>query len=256
LVEDADRLGFSECEISGGEPYYLPYFRQVLEDYAGGTRMTLKVCTNAFHLDEALISTLAGRQRLLFQVSFDGTGDVHNAIRVQNRYDAFTRSDRNIRLLAQAGIAVSINTVIQRHNVGNLLETYRYFRELPYLFHGFGIVEDGSWGFANNDFLPGQIEQLAPELEQLLAEAKVDRKNVGIDEGMIHHLRSRARGADHPVQGFPLHAGYGCSVPWSIVIVDQRGHVYPCFHTDWGDRSRFSIRDRSLTDILFSEDYL
>jgi hypothetical protein len=124
LIEEADRLGFDEYEISGGEPSYLPYFRRLLEDYAGNTRMTLKICTNAFQLDDALISSLAGRRHLLFRVSFDGTGAIHNAIRVQSRYDAFTRSDRNIRLLAQAGIAVSINTVIQRHNVGNILETY------------------------------------------------------------------------------------------------------------------------------------
>jgi sulfatase maturation enzyme AslB (radical SAM superfamily) len=102
LIEDADQLGFDECEISGGEPYYLAYFRRILEDYAGNTRMTLKICTNAFHLDETLISSLAGRRHLLFQVSLDGTGAVHDAIRVQSRYDAFTRSDRNIRLLAQA----------------------------------------------------------------------------------------------------------------------------------------------------------
>src|SRR5262249_24041411 len=88
LIEEADRLGFDEFEISGGEPYYLPYFRQVLQDYAGRTQMTLKVCTNGFHLDEELIQNLAGRPRLHFQVSFDGTGAIHNAIRVQNRYDA------------------------------------------------------------------------------------------------------------------------------------------------------------------------
>ena len=255
LIEDADRLGFDECEISGGEPYYLPYFRPILEDYAGSTRMTLKICTNAFHLDETLISSLAGRGHLLFQVSFDGTGAVHNAIRVQSRYDAFTRSDRNIRLLAQAGIAVSINTVIQRHNVGNLLETYRHFRDLPYLFHGFGIVEDGSWDFPSNDFLPEQIEPLAKELEDIVAEAKVDGKHVGVDQGMISHIRSRGRRAPL-APSFPLHAGYGCTVPWSTVIVDEHGDVYPCLHTDWGDKSRFSIRARSLPDILFSEEYI
>src|SRR5262249_30134807 len=113
LIEAADQLGFDEIEISGGEPYYLPYFRKVLEDYAGSTQATLKVCTNAFQMDEGLVRTLAGRPRLHFQVSFDGTRDVHNDIRVQNRYDAFPRSDRNLRLLAEAGIMTSLNTVIQ-----------------------------------------------------------------------------------------------------------------------------------------------
>jgi MoaA/NifB/PqqE/SkfB family radical SAM enzyme len=256
LIEDADRLGFDECEISGGEPSYLTYFRRILEDYAGNTRMTLKICTNAFQLDEALISSLAGRRHLLFQVSFDGTDAIHNAIRVQSRYDAFTRSDRNIRLLAQAGIAVSINTVMQRHNVGNLLETYRYFRDLPYLFHGFGIVEEGSWDFSNNNFLPGQIEPLATELEDLVAEAKVDCKNVSVDQGMISHIRSRGQRRAPLAPSFPLHAGYGCTVPWSIVIVDERGDVYPCFHTEWLDKSRFNIRARSLPDIVLSEEYI
>jgi MoaA/NifB/PqqE/SkfB family radical SAM enzyme len=256
LIEEADRLGFDEMEISGGEPYYLPYFRTVLEDYAGNTQVNLKVCTNAFHLDDALVRTLAGRRRLHFQVSFDGTREVHNAIRVQNRYDAFPQSDRNLRSLAAAGIATSLNTVIQRHNVGNILETYRYFRDVPYLFHGFGIVEDGSWNFAENDFRPEQLQPLADELEQLLHEAKRDRKNVGIDHEMIDHIRNRGGEEGHRDPGFPLHAGYGCTVPWSIVIVDEHGNVYPCFHTNWGDRSQFSIRDRTLSEVLFSPEYI
>src|SRR5262249_46676717 len=222
----------------------------------GRTQMTLKVCTNGFHLDEELIQNLAGRPRLHFQVSFDGTGATHNAIRVQSRYDAFTQSDRNFRLLADAGIAVSLNTVIQRHNVGNLLDTYRHFRGVPYLFHGFGIVEEGSWNFDSNDFLPEQIEPLARELEQLLAESRTDAKHVGIDQEMIQHIRGRAGGAGEQGPSFPLHAGYGCTVPWSIVIVDQRGDVFPCFHTEWGDRSLFSIRGRSLGDALFSREYI
>jgi len=220
--------------------------------------MTLKICTNAFQLDDALISSLAGRRHLLFQVSFDGIGAIHNAIRVQSRYDAFSRRDRNIRLLAQAGIAVSINTVIQRHNVGNILETYRHFRDLPYLFHGFGIVEADTWDFANNDFLPEQLAPLADELEQLQAEARHDGKNVGVGQEMISHIRNRRdpgpENGQHP--SFPLHAGYGCSVPWSIVIVDQHGCVFPCLHTEWGDTSRFTIKDRPLTDILFSPEYV
>jgi MoaA/NifB/PqqE/SkfB family radical SAM enzyme len=257
LIEAADQLGFDEIEISGGEPYYLPYFRKVLEDYAGNTEVKLKVCTNAFHLDEALVRTLAGRPRLHFQVSFDGTREVHNAIRVQNRYDAFPRSDRNFRLLADAGIMTSLNTVIQRHNVGNLLDTYRYFRDVPYLFHGFGIVEADTWDFASNDLLPEQLEPLAEELEQLCAEAKRDGKNVGIGQEMIAHIRNRNRGAeDSRRPSFPLHPGYGCSVPWSIVVVNQHGHVYPCLHTDWGDTSRFTIKDSSLTDVLFSREYI
>jgi MoaA/NifB/PqqE/SkfB family radical SAM enzyme len=202
------------------------------------------------------VRALAGRPRLHFQVSFDGTREVHNAIRVQNRYDAFPQSDRNFGALAAAGIATSLNTVIQRHNVGNLLETYRYFRDVPYVFHGFGIVEDGSWNFADNDFLPEQLEPLADELGRLLHEARRDRKNVGIDHEMIDHLRNRGRKEGHRKLAFPLHAGYGCTVPWSIVIVDQRGHVFPCFHTDWGDRSRFTIRDRSLSDVLLSPEYM
>jgi hypothetical protein len=50
---------------------------------------------------------------------------------------------------------------------------------VPYLFHRFGIVEQGSWNFADNDFFPEQLEPLADELEQLLREAKHDQKNAG-----------------------------------------------------------------------------
>lgn len=252
LIEEADRLGFDEFEISGGEPYYLPYFRKVLEDYAGRTRVKIKVCTNAFHLDDDLIASLAGRSGIHFQVSFDGTKQIHNQIRVQGRYDAFTKSDRAFRSLAAAGIPVSLNTVIQRHNVGDILPIYRHFKDVPYLFHGFGIVEDGSWDFANNDFQAEQIEPLALELEAVIAEAHADGKPVSLDHEMVSHIRGRGKPA---AQQFPLHAGYGCTVPWSIVVVDEWGNVYPCFHTYWG-KPRFNIRDGKLGDILMSPEYI
>jgi MoaA/NifB/PqqE/SkfB family radical SAM enzyme len=271
LIEDGDVLGFDLIEISGGEPYYLKYFSAVIEDYAGKIAPNIRILSNAYSLDKELIGQLAGRSRLAFQVSFDGTRDVHNFIRVQNRYDAFSKSDENFRLLSKAGLGVSLQTVIQRHNVGNLLDTYRHFRDVPYKHHGFGIVEEGSWDYDNNCLLPVQANQLADELEQILAEAKADGQPVGIDGNMIAHLRSLSRAKKHNKQAehFPLHAGYGCTVPFSIVIVDQEGLVYPCFHyhpaaggelRDMVVRSshlsEFSIKGRRLVDVMFSQAYI
>lgn len=267
LIQDADTFGFDQIEISGGEPYYLKYFSSVIEDFAGKISPTIRVLTNAYSLDEKLIDRLAGRPRLSFQVSFDGTGDVHNWIRVQKRYDAFSKSDRNLRLLSQAGLGVSVQTVIQRHNVGNLLETYRHFRDVPYLHHGFGIVEEGSWDYENNYILPEQSEALADELEEIMVEARADHKPIGLGENMIDHLRERSNEAQQ--EEFPLHPGYGCTVPYSIVIVDQDTLVYPCFHyhpiTGHEHREmvaareyqgQFSIKGRRLADVIFSPAYL
>jgi sulfatase maturation enzyme AslB (radical SAM superfamily) len=256
LIEDADALDFDQVEISGGEPYYVPYFKSVIEDYGGKIKPMLKICTNAYSLEPPLINRLAGRKRLHFQVSFDGTGAVHNAIRVQNRYDAFSRSESNFRALADAGLAVSLNTVIQRHNVGNLLATYRHFRDVPYLFHGFGLVELDSWDYAKNCLLPEQIEPLASELEALIAEAKADEQQVGIDSNMVAHIRSMATSSASAAADFPMHAGYGCTVPFSHVIVDTRGAIYPCIHGDWGDRNAFNVHQGRLAEILFSSTYI
>jgi len=258
LIADADELGFDEVEISGGEPYYLPYFKPVIEDYAGKIKPTVKICTNGYSLDRALIDRLAGRKRLHFQVSFDGTGDVHNAIRVQKRYDAFSKSEQNFRALAEAGLSVSLNTVIQRSNVGNILSTYRHFRDVGYLFHGFNFVEDGSWDYDKNRLLPDQIDDLVAELETLVAESKVDGKVVALESNMISHFKEmKASGSVvQDASQFPLHPGYGCTVPFSIAIVHPDGTVVPCFHFSWPNSADFNLGQRRLKDIVFSPEYI
>lgn len=275
LIDDADQLGFNEIEITGGEPYHRPYFKSVVEDYAGRIKPKLRICTNAHSLDRALIDKLDGRKRLHFQVSFDGTTDVHNWIRVQNRYDAFSKSEENFRLLAAARLTVSLNTVIQRHNVGNLLATYRHFKDVPYRYHAFNIVEEGSWDYENNRLRPEQIDDLVSELNQIVTAARSDAKVIlGLGPNVIEHIRSMKDSGpktnSEPEQistELPLHAGYGCTVPFAIVIVGPQGHVYPCFHYypsmgrdrhNWYElyRSEFSIKDRRLMDVLLSPEYI
>jgi hypothetical protein len=134
-----------------------------------------------------------------------------------------------------------------------LLSTYRHFRDVPYLFHGFGLVELSSWDYALNCLLPEQIEPLANELEALIAEARTDEQNVGLDSNMVAHIRSTSASA---AADFPMHAGYGCTVPFSHVIVDARGAIYPCIHGDWGDRNAFNVHQGRLADTLFSSTYI
>src|SRR5262249_34130566 len=135
-------------------------------------------------------------------------------------------------------------------NVGNLLETYRHFKDVDYLFHGFCVVVPGSWDYERNRLLPDQVDNLADELQTLLTESQNEGKiAAGIDSNLLAHIRQmKPNSYVEKAAEFPLHAGYGCSVPFSIAIVKPDGYVFPCFDAPWPDPADFNVEQQRLKE--------
>lgn len=139
--------------ISGGEP--LLYKRQVLELIAGAGRtrpdIGFHVLTNAQHLDDADIPTLAALPHARFAVPlYASTPALHD--RIVGKPGAFGQALRGIRILMEAGAEVEIRTVLMRPNAPGLADLARFLAwTMPDIAH-WAIMQMEYIGFARKNW--------------------------------------------------------------------------------------------------------
>ncbi len=124
VADFAARRGFDQIVVTGGEPTIMPYFWDLMDRLAA-TPMLVQVLTNAYRLNPDHIARMARMPRLIANVSLDGVGPVHDAIRGEG---AFAATDANIRGLIAAGVRVAVNTTVQAGNYRNMLDLYEHLK--------------------------------------------------------------------------------------------------------------------------------
>jgi MoaA/NifB/PqqE/SkfB family radical SAM enzyme len=254
---DAARLGaergFGMIELSGGEPFLLPYVREAIELACGGARL-VTVTTNAALLKKEDVEFLARFSNLQIQVSFDGLADAHDAIR--GKQGAFAASDAAVRALAEKGVKISLNTVVQRQNAHQLYEIYEYFSDLPYEWHGITPYEPGSANLDQVRIAPEQGPTLRTALARIQEASVAAGKPVALSDDLISAFEERIAVRD--AQGGYAHPGLLCTVPRRAVFVMANGSVTPCIHLAWSKylpMAKRQLSAASLADIIDGDEY-
>lgn len=254
---DAARFGaeraFGTIELSGGEPFLLPYVREAIEIACAGAQL-VTVTSNATLLKKEDIAFLARFPNLQIQVSFDGLRDEHDAIR--GKQGAFAASDAAVRALADKGVKLSLNTVVQRGNAHQLFEIYEYFSDIPYVWHGMTPYEPGSANLDAIRIAPEQGPALRQALERVKEAAAEADKPVALSDELINVFEERIASRD--AQGEYAHPGLLCTVPRRALFIMANGAVTPCIHLAWSKYLPMGKRVLSkapLADIVDGEEY-
>jgi len=120
-VRQARDLGADTFYLTGGEPLtrkdIVPLLGQIATHFAA----TAVLLTNGCLIDEELVSALRElpRHRLFLQVSLDGsTPERNDALRSPGSFDAAVRG---LRLAADAGLNVTVATVVLDRNLDDLI---------------------------------------------------------------------------------------------------------------------------------------
>jgi len=192
-------------------------------------------------------------------VSLDGDQQLHDAIR--NIPGAFQKLKEGVQYLHQLdpNYKITARTVIHRLNFWNWASI---------------IHEAKSIGIKQISFLPADVSshafnrQLAweeprqheillsekelPELQNVISKLLIENKE-DFNSGFIAESPEKIQhiydyyAAQHGLNPFPYKK---CNAPWVSAVVEADGNVRPCFFHD----TIGSIRERSLTSILNSED--
>jgi MoaA/NifB/PqqE/SkfB family radical SAM enzyme len=242
----AKRRGFKEVEVAGGEATVVDYFWELLAKLCE-CDAEVRLVTNGLMTTDEHIAEYRKYPNLQVQVSIDGTGGIHDKIRgAKGSYD---RAVNTLERLASAGCRrISINTVVQRTNWFDLVNTYESLKHLPYLYHAFSMVEEKE---APKEMIAREdIAGTFNLLREVSRRAEVDGKDVILSEDLLRAYYLRMR-----LPGFLMHPGEGCSVVRDQVVVQIDGSVLPCFHTAWPGGEDWNLHNHTLDEIIDSPAY-
>jgi len=243
---------FGTVELSGGEPFLLPYTRELVEILCSNKASSVVVTTNATLLTTEDVEFLARFPNLQIQVSFDGLPEAHDAIR--GAAGAFAKAETAVRALADKGVKLSLNTVIQRGNATQLYDLYRHFADIPYLWHGITPYEPNSPNLEDIRIAPEQSPQLVAELKRIQEAARAENKPVALSDELIDSFGERI--ATHDEAAYFVHPGLLCTVPRRALFVLADATVSPCIHLSWNQYlPERSLHDRDIASIVDSEEY-
>ena len=207
IAEDAGREGMLYLLLTGGEPFLYPDFWDL---YEALNRMgfVISINTNGSMIDETAVERLRERPPMKINLTLYGAKD--------STYESlcgvkgvFSRVDRAITMLREAGIAVKLNGALTPDNICDLRECVRYAQERgliyevnTYMFPP--VRRDPSMSGMNRRFTPGEAARYNLESYRLLSGEELYWKRLeaiengsipppGLDENCIDPVDGKVR---------------------------------------------------------------
>ncbi len=137
-LAEARALGATLLCFTGGEPFVYPGFTRLLAELFTDPAVHAVVLTNGLLLAEELAALKAlPADRLHLQVSLDGLGETHEALRGAG---TFARLLANLDAVQAAGLAVTLSVAVESANVDELpglvaFAAERGIKNLHFLWH-------------------------------------------------------------------------------------------------------------------------
>ncbi len=243
---------FPRFEISGGESLMLDYTTELIEELAGKTEH-IQIITNGVFLTNNTINALKDIPGLHVVVSIHGVGTTHDNI--VGKSGSFEKADKAVRQMADLNMRFSINSVIQKKNYRQVYKIYDYFSDLPYNGHSLTPVEP----WFDNLLIPHEdTDWVLNQLGKIERSSKAKKKNlVCRTESFSKYHGCTFADKEKERERLFLHPGFLCSVPRHLIVINNNGDVFPCYHHKWKDyKVNLNLdKGRSIEDIVYSDNY-
>lgn len=210
-MAEAREAGCRLFYFTGGEPFVYPDFSTILADLLAESDSHAVVLSNGMLIADHLAALKKlPRERLHLQISMDGLDERHDALRGAG---AFAGLLANLRLLREAGFAVTLSVAVNRGNVAELAEIVRFAGDM-----GVGNIHF-LWHFVRGK---GSRKQFVPALAILpeLLRAQEAARQCGVLIDNVETLRGQVFGT--PGTRYDL-----SNTAWESVAVGPDGCVYP-----------------------------
>ena len=112
-IEESEKLGIGTLYLTGGEPLLYRGLPDVLRTAARVPGLEITLCTNATLIDDRRIA-LFTQNNIRLNVSIDGDEAFHDEFRVFE--GAFKATDKGVKAMAKAGLAITIITTVSQSN--------------------------------------------------------------------------------------------------------------------------------------------
>ncbi|HUA77813.1 MAG TPA: pyrroloquinoline quinone biosynthesis protein PqqE [Acetobacteraceae bacterium] len=235
VIDEAAALGVLQVHFSGGEPLV----RRDLATLIGHARaagLYTNLITSAVLLDAPRLASLqvAGLEHV--QISFQDT-EPGNADRIAGFQGGHEKKLAAARMVREAGLALTINAVMHRQNLGHLSEMIDLALVLGAGRLEIAHVQYYGWALSNRS-------SLIPSREEV-------RNAVAVVAAARERLKGRLV-IDHVVPDYYAHRPKACMGGWArqFMNIAPSGLVLPCHAAQGIPNLRFdSVKERSLREI-------
>lgn len=235
VLDEAAEAGVLQVHFSGGEPCARPDLEALVE-HATQAGLYANVITSAVTLDRARLDRLKAAGLPHVQISFQDTRAEGND-RVAGFPRAYERKRRAAREVREAGLALTVNAVVHRHNIDHVDEFFDLALDL-----GAGRIEIANvqyygWGLLNR-------AALLPTHDQLI------RMDAAV-RARIPELKGRLV-VDYVVPDYYARRPKACMNGWGrrFINITPSGKVMPCHAAETIPGLTFeTVHDRPLGAI-------
>jgi len=246
LLRDAYELGAREFVPTGAESFMRKDFVEIVEYAHALGYWHQSIVTNGTMIDGDDFDRLARCPSIKLNISIDGPREIHDELRGAGNYD---KSVATARECIRRGIDVGLSGVILRESLPHVTALIDLAAEIgvrgvsyqPFQIEIAGAHKD----IPRFSLASIERETIASALKNLSRYAV--SKNISIfTEPLFGEIPDYLLFDKRPIPSG------GCSLPSTMLLVDWKGDVYPCFFM-WTNKDRMGnvYRDR-LTDIWHS----
>ncbi|MFA6989592.1 MAG: radical SAM protein, partial [Candidatus Gastranaerophilaceae bacterium] len=257
--------------LVGGEPLLRKDFKEIFSASIKQVFGKVNVVTNGILLDEEILKMFIDQKLLLLSISIDGYGKNHDINRdKEGIFEKITNNLETLKSLKSKNKKplVDIKTIILENNLDDLPKLYKYCEELDLDFLSLAFLR-------NNDLKQNSIlrNNIGPEFYETeypiqpyfgMAHLKEVFKEL---ESLSKSGKTKVRWAPKfdyfddrllAIENFFKHQGEKpvseiykpCMYPWSNVIINPEGDMYPCLSYKIGN-----IKTKPLKEIWNSPNY-
>lgn len=253
---------YSFVTLVGGEPLIRKDFVDILFAVSKKTSGKLNVVTNGILINEEIIDAFIKSKMMLLSVSLDGYGENHDKNRAKDGiFDKIISNLDDMNKRARRPL-VDIKTIVLENNLDDLVKLYKLCDEMNFNFLSISFLRNNNLkqnsvlfdGFVPefNENYPIQkyfdmehFKEVYRELSVLRKKSKVEIRFSPKFEYAPNPLSKIEEFFNTP-EDKPISSIYQpCKYPYSNMMINPAGDVYPCLSQRIGN-----VKDMSLKEVF------
>lgn len=274
LISQIPRYAF--ITLVGGEPFLRKDFVEIMNAASKRTFGKVNVVSNGTLLNEENIDAMVKAGIILFSVSIDGWGKTHDLNR--NKEGIFDKTIKNLEIVnskrKNKRMMVDIKTIVLNNNLEDVYKLYEYCTKMKFEYLSVSFLRVN--GLKQNAILQDDFDSIFYadsynidpyfDLEHFLDVYErihsLSKKSVtrirfspkfegGSHKDVVKRIRSFFAPRDPlMLQRHPSEIYYPCKYPYSNMMINPSGDVYPCLSFKIGN-----VREMNLLELFNKPKY-
>lgn len=253
--------------LVGGEPFIRQDFIEILETACKKVLRKVHVVSNGVLLNDDIIKAFKKYKPIMLSVSLDGYGENHDKNRGKDGiFDKIVSNLENLKKTSPKQM-VDIKTIVLENNLDDLPKLYKLCSDMNFNFLSISFLRNNHWkqnSVLQESFIPEftdnypiipyfdmeHFKEIYKELEILSKSSNVKIRFAPKFEYTKNPIETIEKFFQIPANK-PVNEIYQpCYYPYSDMMINPEGFVYPCLSLKVGN-----VKEKSIKDLYNEPNY-